>query len=172
MGGWGSGRWQRDDSKATVESCLALDVNYMRRKGMLFPGAGGTLNWTYAGTGKPSASVVYRVVCLPDEEELLRLWLSYRRQDSETIRLPIDLQPMHLHFGGLRYWFICPLLVNGVACRRRVGKLYFCGRYFGCRRCHDLTYRSCQESHQYERHELAIEKMFAHFHGKKAAGNR
>jgi hypothetical protein len=24
------------------------------------------------------------------------------------------------------------------------------GRYFGCRRCYDLTYRSCQESHKYD----------------------
>src|SRR5436309_2544304 len=25
------------------------------------------------------------------------------------------------------------------------------GRYFGCRRCHDLTYTSCQESHKCDR---------------------
>ena len=50
-------------------------------------------------------------------------------------------------FGGLRWWFVCPLLVDGVACRRRVGKLYLPprARYLGCRHCHQLTYRSCQE---------------------------
>jgi hypothetical protein len=25
------------------------------------------------------------------------------------------------------------------------------GRYFGCRRCYDLTYTSCQESHKYDK---------------------
>jgi hypothetical protein len=49
-------------------------------------------------------------------------------------------------FGGLRWWFVCPLTVNGRPCGRRVGKLYLppAGRYFGCRHCHDLTYTSCQ----------------------------
>jgi hypothetical protein len=27
-----------------------------------------------------------------------------------------------------------------------VRKLYLSGKYFGCRHCHNLTYRSCQES--------------------------
>src|SRR5262249_13393813 len=35
---------------------------------------------------------------------------------------------------------------NLVACSKRVRKLYLSGRYFGCRRCHGLTYRSTQES--------------------------
>jgi hypothetical protein len=48
---------------------------------------------------------------------------------------------------------IFPLIVNGRSCGRRVGKRYLPpgARYFGCRRCHDLTYTSCQESHRYDR---------------------
>ena len=38
------------------------------------------------------------------------------------------------------------LVRNNVACGRRVRKLYLSGRYFGCRHCHNLTYRSRQES--------------------------
>jgi hypothetical protein len=51
------------------------------------------------------------------------------------------------HFGGVRWWFLCPL----AGCGRRVAKLYLPpgGRYFGCRRCHRLTYTSCQESGQF-----------------------
>jgi hypothetical protein len=63
---------------------------------------------------------------------------------------PARLAPSHPRFGGLRWWFICPLTVNGVACGRRVGKLYLLGRYYGCRHCHGLTYTSCQESHKYD----------------------
>jgi hypothetical protein len=38
-------------------------------------------------------------------------------------------------------------MVSGQACNRRVGKLYFPpgGRYFGCRHCYCLTYRTVQE---------------------------
>jgi hypothetical protein len=46
----------------------------------------------------------------------------------------------------VRWWFVCPLSRNGIACHRRVRKLYLSGRYFGCRHCHRLTYRSSQES--------------------------
>ena len=50
------------------------------------------------------------------------------------------------HFGGRRWWFQCPLVVNGVPCRRRCRILYkpYGSRYFGCRHCHRLTYRSRQ----------------------------
>jgi len=52
------------------------------------------------------------------------------------------------NFGGVRYWFICPLVINGRPCGRRVGKLYLPpgGKYFGCRHCYNLTYR-CQKEH-------------------------
>ncbi|MCA9947859.1 MAG: hypothetical protein KC449_30465, partial [Anaerolineales bacterium] len=52
------------------------------------------------------------------------------------------------NFGGHRYWFICPLTANGRYCGRRVGKLYLApgSRYFACRHCQNLTYRSSQES--------------------------
>ncbi len=62
-----------------------------------------------------------------------------------------------------RWWFACPLVVNGRACGRRVRMLYLPpnGRYFGCRGCHDLTYRSCQESHQYDRLTARIDKRLA-----------
>ena len=43
-------------------------------------------------------------------------------------------------------FFVCPLVVRGSPCERRVGKLYLPpgGRYFGCRLCYDLTYESDQ----------------------------
>src|SRR5262249_20446743 len=49
-------------------------------------------------------------------------------------------------YGGLRWWFACPLAAGGRPCRRRVAKLYLPpqARYFGCRHCHELTYTSCQ----------------------------
>lgn len=50
------------------------------------------------------------------------------------------------HFGGGRWWFVCPLSVRGVSCRRRCRILYLApgSVYFGCRECHRLTYESRQ----------------------------
>ena len=64
----------------------------------------------------------------------------------------VDLETTPCNFGGQRWWFLCPLTRNGRPCRRRCGKLYSPpgNLYFGCRRCNDLTYRSCQESHKFD----------------------
>ena len=60
----------------------------------------------------------------------------------------VGLTTTPCHFGGARYWFICPLTVNNVYCGRRVAKLYKApaADYFGCRHCHDLSYESRNES--------------------------
>jgi hypothetical protein len=80
----------------------------------------------------------------------VRLWYSWvwtATQQEESANYSVQLATTRPRFGGLRWWFICPLVVNGRACGRRVGKLYLPpgGRYFGCRHCHELTYRSAQE---------------------------
>jgi hypothetical protein len=52
------------------------------------------------------------------------------------------------HYGGVRYWFQCPLSKKGVYCGKRVGVLYKDGDYFGCRNCYELTYSSRNENRQ------------------------
>jgi hypothetical protein len=44
------------------------------------------------------------------------------------------------------YWLTCP------SCGRRAGTLYMppMAQRFACRKCHDLTYTSCQESHKWD----------------------
>jgi hypothetical protein len=49
-------------------------------------------------------------------------------------------------FGGTRPYFICPGVVNGQACGRRVAKLYRPGRYFLCRHCYRLAHASQNEA--------------------------
>lgn len=55
----------------------------------------------------------------------------------------LTLTSTPLHFGGWRWWFLCP------ACARRCADLYqtIAGRKFYCRLCLRLTYRSSEESH-------------------------
>ena len=60
---------------------------------------------------------------------------------AETVR--IVRVPCRL--GGARSYFICPGVVNGVACGRRVAKLHGPGRYFLCRHCYRLAHASQSE---------------------------
>ncbi len=178
MGGLGSGEYDRDNSKIRVEACLTLGVGDLR--GQLSPATTGTLVWR---SGKTVTDfVVFDVI----KGELgLYLALHYRLPDAggsglegalpcppesypqfiETreVHFPIRLQETRPAFGGKRWWLTCPLTVNGVACNRRVGKLYLPpdARYFGCRHCYDLTYRSCQQAHQNERSLARAERLTA-----------
>lgn len=67
--------------------------------------------------------------------------------DTQAVDLNVRLQSTRPHFGGERWWFLCPLFNHGVPCERRVRKLYKPNSvwYFGCRGCQDLTYRSAQK---------------------------
>lgn len=68
-------------------------------------------------------------------------------EDRTPVTLPLDLIAVPTPRGGTRYLVHCPLVVNGVPCRRRAAKLYLPpgSNYFGCRRCHRLAYRGSQE---------------------------
>ncbi len=78
-----------------------------------------------------------------------RLTLVYRVRiggdDWEDVAETVLIARVACRFGGSRPYFICPGVVNGVACKRRVAKLHASGRYFLCRHCHRLAYASQSE---------------------------
>jgi hypothetical protein len=155
MGGSGSGNhyhWWRDGKKTVVEDCLSIDANRWKREGILKAGVrlSGSSRWTYpSGSG---FAVNFEVDTLDLAAPSARLWYWTSTQQQESADYRVRLTATRPCFGGLRWWFLCPLIVNDWACGRRVGKLYLPpgGRYFGCRHCHELTYTSCQESRKYD----------------------
>jgi hypothetical protein len=115
MGGFGSGRPSSGRSK--VDACWWIDVNHLHRVGCLKPGSWGSLPWTRGG--EQIASINLRA-------KVDRLHLTYRvsiaggdwQDVSETVRIV----RVACRFGGERPYFVCPGVVNGTACGRRVGK--------------------------------------------------
>ena len=153
MGGSGSGNryhWHRRSKKTAVEHCLSLDANRWMREGILARGVihSGTWHWTYK-SGK-SCSIDYWVNTCETDFPLVQLSYSWKRDSGEpqSEQYSIHLTMTYPHYGGIRWWFVCPLVIGGQPCKRRVGKLYLppSARFFGCRHCYDLTYTSCQES--------------------------
>ena len=143
-------RWP-GSKKTTVEQCLALGVFAMGRAGVFLksPRHSWTTLWR-DGVGAETN----RIGCSlqRDPSGGLEVCLSYAIKDLFTgetrpVVEPVALETTLCHFGGKRYWFVCPLRRGAVTCGRRVGKLYLPPRatYFGCRHCYDLTYRSCQQ---------------------------
>ena len=152
MGGYGSGRRAEH---TTVEECRWLDVNRWMREGIIQASLHtyGSWVWKDAITGEKTSSIGYEAKTWA-ASGWVRLWYEFKsgRNEGEDVDYKVSLVTTRPHFGGLRWWFICPLVVDDTPCRRRVGKLYLPpgGVYYGCRHCYDLTYESCQESHRWD----------------------
>ena len=150
MGGYGSTRWTWHNKATPVEDCHKLDVFGFKDAIRHGRGYFGAVTW-YRGRGsyeRKTGSISYRVERHGDAPAIRLL---YSIGDA-SFDYPVMLTPTHPYFGGQRWWWVCPLTLNGQPCLRRVGVLYLPpgGRYFGCRHCYRLTYTSCQESHQYD----------------------
>jgi hypothetical protein len=181
MGGSGSGNhdhWWRHGKKTAVEDCLSIDASRWKRQGILKAGVrlSGSWRWTYrSGSG---FTVNFEVDTLDLSCPFVRLWYSWvwtstQQQGSDDYR--VRLTATRPRFGGLRWWFVCPLIVDGRPCGRRVGKLYLPprSRYFGCRHCHELTYTSCQERHKHDRlYRFMARNLGEDFETVKRAMNR
>ena len=136
MGGFGSGR-PSGSGRDKVEYSRSIDVNRLNKAGCLTPG--WTRGWQWTQDGEKVASINLRAE--PD-----RLHLSYRVRiaggEWESIEEPVRIVRVPCRFGGARPYFICPGVVNGIACGRRVAKLHGPGRYFLCRHCYRLAHAS------------------------------
>lgn len=143
--------------KMTVEECQrVISIKFLQKGGFLAHQAyTSNIIWTY--NPMEAGGVTFSLSKLGEEE--FYMTLMYTRTDECTgVREPITHEVQLVwtpcQFGGRRWWFMCPLASNGVACGRRVSILYLGrGKYFGCRHCYNLTYRSCQK------HDKRIDRL-------------
>src|SRR6201996_9031455 len=120
MGGFGSG-WQ-GPRKATVEGSLVLTASKLVRKKSLIPGAWtcGSWGWTHEGEEEPHATIGYEANLVDPEAAWLRLQYQSR---GELVDYRVRLVTTTPTYGGLRWWFICPLVRRDGGPPRRVAKL-------------------------------------------------
>lgn len=165
MGGFGSGRWPGGYSRlTTVETCLQLPICKMWREGLLRPGKEILCS---VDIGAAPFRIEFRI----DLRDVGRPSCQLRYQIPNTNRsleYMLALTTTCPYWGGLRFWFVCPLVSPSGPCCRRVGKLYLPqgSRYFGCRRCHQLSYKSVERYEQRvasERAERSLAKMVDRF---------
>lgn len=149
MGGRGRG-WQ-GPKKDVVDDCLVLAIKDLIRGRALVPDSykRGSLNWRCGGS-EPYARFEYQSELRQDGTG--SLFLHYVGSGQEFCHW-VSLISSVPHYGGRRWWFICPIK------KIRVAKLYLPpgATQFASRKAHDLTYTSCQESGRVDRlcHKLA-----------------
>ena len=145
MGGPGSTRWLSHIKKYQVEECLTFSI--FELKPYIKVNYSGLCKWFV--NDELTNSIAYRVI---GNNEPASVQLSYKikntTEDKRIISYIVRLTTSNLPKGGRRYWFRCP----NINCDRRVAKLYLPPDdiHFCCRNCHNLTYRSSQEQHEYD----------------------
>lgn len=139
------GRWNYSN-RYTVEESKRLSTIDLKDWGYFKPiSCSGNIHWSRANTSTGSISIAIN-------EKNTLLYLSYtitsrENKDKQSFNYNVKIVTSKCNYGGVRYWFICPLNVNGKTCDRRISTLYLPpdGNYFGCRHCHDLTYEAQKE---------------------------
>ena len=101
----------------------------------------GNCTSTWSRNGEKFAQINYQLNVF-DETPYMRLWYHWNEQPYDY---RIYLTKTKLHFGGHRWWFICPQT------RKRCAVLYKPpGQpYFASRKAYGLAYESQREDHWY-----------------------
>jgi hypothetical protein len=114
----------RPRQRVCLESGLKLDLNKLRRQGLIRPGSkcGVVIRWKNTYTGEEIAQGVITSNMEGKYEGWLRIQL-------ESLDQTIILVPKPRHFGGYQWYFVCPVM-NRCACVlwRPPGANRFCSR--------------------------------------------
>lgn len=153
MGGWGSGRPSGYGNRK-AEDALPVDIRKWNRQGLIYPGSIITSSWSIGGRVHSSIGAVAWVD---------RLTLQYNHR-GEPVEQDIMFTWTRCHFGGKRIWLVCPF------CSRRCAVVYSCGKYFACRICGEIVYRTQSESRR-ERLFSKAEKLRKKIGAKAGAAN-
>ncbi len=133
MGGWGSGPTLH--AKRTVDDTPEISVFDLREAGA-FDRFGTTTGEAAVGWGQ---SITFEAYMYGQDNS--KIYLHHGANGRPTIDIAL-LESTPCHYGGVRWWFVCP------DTDERAAKLYLAGRpaRFASRKAHNLTYRSCQDS--------------------------
>ena len=128
----------RRGGKPLVEDCLTLDIAWLMRLGPIRDGcaANGELKWSL--DGQPIASATFRLEFHGIENSHLILHhVILPVGGREARKQTITLTALPQHFGGWRWWMLCPVTGERV----RTLHLPAGGDRFACRKAWDLAYR-------------------------------
>lgn len=126
--------WRR---KPTAEESCDLSIYWLKKYGYLSGRTTGGTAWTSSRTGK-TTSVLLEVDMIDKPHVTLIYSLTDREGNKADYKYDVSLLTTSCNYGGVRYWFACPL------CDRRVGAIYLApgSVYFKCRHCNNITYHS------------------------------
>ena len=93
--------------------------------------------WSWHRRWKETCSIGFTV---KTDRIILKYQHKFRDGEWVPVKQEIKFNNTSCNYGGYRTWFLC------TGCGRRVAVLYAAGKYFLCRLCNQLTYRSQREN--------------------------
>lgn len=131
------------DKKKLTKDYDDIDVFWLKKHGYFCGYKEGGIKWTDPWGTENTVGIKVKIWLHESYVEFTYDQIEAGKRSSYSYR--VRLVSTTCYFGGRRYWFICPLVINGLNCGRRVGKLFIAGHYFGCRHCYRLAYASQNE---------------------------
>jgi hypothetical protein len=135
----------------TVESHRKIELSWLKKQGYFPSGGGiksGSIQWSQ--NGEPTSSIYLSVNTM---DSFPKMTFNYRTQNHwqsddewKSMNYSFSLEKIPCRYGGFKWFVRCELSRGGYYCGARVRVLYSSSGYYGCRRCADLSYESCNES--------------------------
>lgn len=152
--------------KTTVEDTNSISIYWLNQHGYLDKNCSyisGGIKWTRWGSESSIGFSMNRDNWgTPYERTYIRFQynnIPRYSDEKEGVDYRVYLTSTPCNYGGKRYWFICPGLINNIACNRRVGVLYSAGKYFLCRHCGSLIYEQQTKSGVYRGSTVSIPQI-------------
>ena len=159
MGGFGSGHWiDAMKRRVNTDLCRTLSIRTLKKMGVFDDDSSDevfSIRWVNEfGEDAGSVNITPQVGGNGNKRSLrVEIGGCADAAGGSVTGQDISITTTPCFYGGVRHWFLCPAVVDGVLCEDRASKLYLPpgGKLFGCRQCYGLTYESCQQSHKYDR---------------------
>lgn len=134
------------DKKETVEDTASLDILSMQKAGVFKKGRGHRWTCTWERGDEKGNSIAYWLEAVSRSNFGLALHFEYSHTpyngETQNLDYLVPVVPTPCNLGGVRWWYLCPL--SNCLKRCRILYLPYGAEYFGCRKCHKLTYESRQ----------------------------
>lgn len=133
-------------SKHICEESRRISISWIKKRGYLTHGNCSGIVWTSSDGSK--SDINYQIDLSNPSPSMRLMYTVTFHWDGEKkdFDYKIPIMKQNCFFGGFRWWFVCPLFLNGVYCGKRTGTLYnYSNGYYGCRICTRRAYRSQNE---------------------------
>jgi hypothetical protein len=93
--------------KREADRLTRIDIYWLRKMGMLKSWVSSTITWTHGFTGRENAIGID----VSTKGKYIRLYYTQTEHsgDKKDFDYKISLTTTPCHYGGKRYWFLCPL---------------------------------------------------------------